>query len=282
MNNNLGNPPEFDGLDLINQPFQKWFAKLNRWFIVNNVAMARWRPIMENVLNSPARETYQTDVAAGGILHANLVAPDNAAAIEANWEAIEDWFNVTYNGPEHQRALRAALPKLSQTLDETPRKFYLRIGVALREAGYQQAVIGDLSETMWMNGIHPDVLQHIQGLAHLSIENLIKAADGFWISTIQRLPIRQNRNAAYPVPRELKPKPTQFNYRPRYEQESEEEEIEEYEPPKQILKRPKARKAQQQPQEDPAMAKLTKMMEKLQVHVANLERKSNRPGPQVE
>ena len=223
--NNFGNPPEFDGLDLISQPVRKWFMKLNRWFVVNNVEMARWRAIMETSLNSPAKETFTAAAAVGGALAANLVVPGDAAAIQANWLAIEDWFNLNYNGPEHQRALRAALPTLSQTLDETPRKFYLRIGVALREAGYQPAVIGDLAETMWMNGIHPDVLQHIQGLAHLTIENLIKAADGFWISTMQQLPIRQNRNQNinYQTPRMLKLKPAQFDYRSNYDQESEEE-----------------------------------------------------------
>ena len=268
-----GQPPEFTGFDLIAQPVNKWLKRFNRWIILNNVGIARKREIMESVLDSPALDMYLRAIAAEGDLHEDLIPPVDAAAQIANWGHIETWFRDAFNDEEHQQILRSALPEMAQLKGETPRQFFIRITIALRDAGYQQVVINDLSESMWRNGIHPDVLQHTQGLGHLTFENLMKAADGYWISIIQKQPNYRNQNA-----RELRLKPTQLKYRSKYENQESEEEETEYEQPKQILKRPKDRKVQQQqPQADPAMEKLTKMMEDLQVHVANLQRKSDRP-----
>ena len=276
--NPIGAVPEFNGYDLIDMPVSKWIKKFNNWNLVNDIPIERKRGIMEGVIDSPAQEMFQEAVAAGGILApggAMALAPIDPTALAAvrnmahtaNWNLIQTWFQNTFNGQAHQRTLRANLPTLYQKLQETPRQFYIRIGIALRDAGYQQVVIEDLAESIWMNGVHQDVKRHVNGLAHLDFNDQIKAADGFWNSTIAQQPIHQSQRKANPR-----------NYRSQLEQESEEEE---YEVPKRVLKRP-AKAKRQEPEEDPAIKELRQMMEGLKVNLVNLQKSFNGPGPRVQ
>src|SRR4051812_20319509 len=156
--NTIGAVPEFNGYDLIEMPVSKWIKKFNNWNLVNDIPIERKRGIMEGVLDSPAQEMFQEAVAAGGILApggAMALAPIDPTALAgvrnmahtANWTLIQTWFQNTFNGQAHQCTLRANLPTLYQKLQETPRQFYIRIGIALQDAGYQQVVIDDLAES---------------------------------------------------------------------------------------------------------------------------------------
>src|SRR5829696_10041474 len=117
---------------------------------------------METILESPTFEEY-TEVMADGLrLGGEMVdIPDDVnlqdAAHHNNWNTIETWFTNTFDGQEQQRSQRANIQNMYQTLKETPRQFFIRITIALRDAGYQAAIIDELAETMWMMGIHKDV-----------------------------------------------------------------------------------------------------------------------------
>jgi deoxyuridine 5'-triphosphate nucleotidohydrolase len=276
-------PPIFSGYDPINKPVTDWLKNLNRWFIIHNIPLERKRPIMETCLEEPANQDYQDAIADGGDLHDDIMAeaggPLEIAQIRTdNWNSIVTWFNNTFHGLEQQRILRANLPNLFQTLQESPRQFLIRIEMELRKAGFQQAIIQDLSEQSWIHGIHKEVKKHTDGLAHLDFNDLVKASEGYWRSitssnTYQEEPQYQNRD--------LRLKPAQFQYKPRYNQNQTEETYE----PRQILQRSNSRRPRQQQiqqQEDPAVAELRDMFQDLKVNLANMQKQYQGPGPRVE
>ena len=282
--NTTNQPPLFSGYDLINYPVTSFIKDYNRWVAINNIPMDRKQTIFENCLEYPAATDYAAATAATGDLHANFqaVAGDAAAQLGAqthNWRHIETWLKETYNGPDQQRLAKSTLSELYQYDGESPRQFLNRINNALRNAGYENAVIQQLTEQSWLSGINQEVKEHANGFTHLDFNDLVRSCEGYWLSN--NIPTRQAKqfNKRNPVQqRKLELAPPKFQYQPRYAQQQFQQpyQQEEYQEPRQILQRterrprPNQRQQQQQP-EDPDVAQLMKEFQNLKVNFTELQ-----------
>jgi hypothetical protein len=52
-------PPIFDGFDPIGRPVQTFIKEMERYFVINNIADARWPFILDTLVEDPALMAYE-------------------------------------------------------------------------------------------------------------------------------------------------------------------------------------------------------------------------------
>jgi len=152
-------PPIFDGFDPLARPVDKFLTELQRYFVVNNIAPARWTFILDTLIEEPALTAYEAAIAA------NIIRADVAGAVDAalaqelrdRYNARIEWLEETYHDQDSQDLAKDILEGMYQGINESPQLFYGRIATQIKRARYDAAVTTIVTKQIFMKGIHREI-----------------------------------------------------------------------------------------------------------------------------
>src|SRR5207249_3700173 len=94
---------------------------------------------------------------AGGA-NAAVIAAGHRASYAENCQ----WLINTYTGAQVQQELQEDLMRMHQHSNESPKDFNTRIQHAMRLAAVPEATVPFLIQTIFVQGLHPDIHMHVE------------------------------------------------------------------------------------------------------------------------
>ena len=182
-------PPIFDGFDTLSKPVDKFLAELQRYFVINNIATARWPFILDTLIEEPALTAYETAIATN-VIRAdvpNLADGDLAQELRDRYNARTKWLEDTYHDQDHQDLAKDILEGMYQGINESPQLFYGRIATQIKRARYDAAVATIVAKQIFMKGIHQEIRTKISEQPRLDLPQTVNLANRIWQNAHQSL-----------------------------------------------------------------------------------------------
>ena len=264
--------PTFHGRKSNVNEVDDFIDNFKTYCIVNRITGDQKLDLFDSLIRQPAKQEYDDALADDMVWPAALAADALPAAIAADYADRLNirivWLRNQYQGPQQYQAVRQTLTLLRQGSHENPRDFYNRVIRAYDLSGYPAAAKDVLIGETWERGLDPYIQQVIRQGPNYETNQKLEVANNTWQYHFQ--------NA------------TSVNYDYLSPQEEPQDLPAPRKAPIRVLQRPTTvRKAPAQPEPTQRLAtvvddyegELQKMIEKyqkLEAHVANIERKFDR------
>jgi hypothetical protein len=185
-------PKEFYGYS--NESARGFIEKLNTYLQLKGVVVSRWVNVFQALIQGLARESLEIAIAPGEAIHADIAgnvamaAARAAGATDAQREAGHQaeyaigcqWLTDTYANAEVMQELQEDVMKMKQEANEAPKDFHARIRHAMRLAGMAAAVTPFVLQTVFEQGLHPDIKMHVESLGTAQPMTKLNRAQGYW------------------------------------------------------------------------------------------------------
>ena len=176
--------PDFYGTNLFKQPVSRFISDVRKYLAIKNIPVAQWWVILDELIQEPACTKYE---AAKVGLNPEIMHPADGADDEAQLAVDQtrftnhvNWLLLHFHGQEVQNDLKATLPEMQQGPRDSPREFYHKVVIAVREAGYGAAMRPEKVEEIWMNGIHEVLCCHVRSLNDMPLADKVTTAYNYW------------------------------------------------------------------------------------------------------
>src|SRR5437588_10799862 len=90
------------------------------------------------------------------------------------------WLINTYAGAQVQQELQEDIMRMRQHSNESPKDFHTRIHHAIHLAAVADAAVLFLMQTIFVQGLHPDIRMHVETQGTQQLATKLIRAQGYW------------------------------------------------------------------------------------------------------